>query len=351
MKRAPTFLCSLVAFSLLGAAASAEPFRIEAPQTYSGALPCADCEGIRVTLDLFPDGAFISRDEYLGKNRSFLDLGRWSSAEDGTLTLRGGTEAPTFYRPAGSNALRRLDREGNEIQSELNYELKREPGFRLIDDPIRLGGLFSYLADAGRMTICLTAQNLPVAQEGDNAALERTYGEKRSAPGAPLLVTFTGHFVERPRPDARTKQLALVVEKLEKSFPGEPCNPPLPGETKPAAGKTPEGKTWKLVSLFGRRIDAPDNRRAAHLVFDPGRHRVSGSTGCNKLNGRYTLDKEQLRFSEMATTRVGCLDGGDLEKNFLDALGQVTGFRITGDRLVLNAGRNTVAELRETDFD
>jgi heat shock protein HslJ/uncharacterized lipoprotein NlpE involved in copper resistance len=267
------------------------------------------------------------------------------------LTLRGGTEAPTFYRPAGSNALRRLSREGNEISSDFNYELKREPEFRLIQDPIRLGGLFSYIADAGRMTICLTAQNLPVVQAGDNAALEKTYGEKRSAPGAPLFVTFTGQFAERPRPDGKTKQLALVVEKLDKAWPGEPCNPPLPGETRPAAGKTPEGRTWKLVSLFGRGIDAPDSRRAAHLVFDPGRKRVQGSSGCNRLNGRYALDGEQLRFSEMATTRVGCPGGGELEKKFLDALGQVTRFAVEGNRLVLYAGPNAVAELREIDFD
>ena len=350
MKKTPFALSVLLAFAVPGAA-SAEPFRIEKPQTYSGTLPCADCEGIRVTLDLFPDGAFIARDEYLGKNRSFVDLGRWTTAEDGTLTLRGGTEAPTFYRPAGSSALRRLDREGNEISSELNYEVKREPEFRLIGDPIRLGGLFSYLADAGRMTICLTAQNLPVAQEGDNAALEKTYGENRSAPGAPLLVTFTGHLAERPRPDGKTRQLALVVEKLDKAWPGEPCKPPLPGDAAPAAVTSPEGRTWKLVSLFGKGIDAPDSRRAAHLVFDTGRRRISGSTGCNKLNGRYALDGEQLRFSEVATTRVGCPDGGELERNFLDALGQTTGFRIAGNRLTLYAGRNAVAELKETDFD
>jgi len=344
-------LVSAIFVLAFAALSSAEPFRIEASQTYSGTLPCADCEGIRVTLDLFPEGVFIHRDEYVGKNRSSVDLGRWTSAEDGKLTLRGGTEAPAFYRPAGSNALRRLDREGNEIQSELNYELTREPEFRLIADPIHLGGLFSTLADAGRMTICLTAQNLPVAQEGDNAALERAYLEKRTAPGAPLFVTFTGHFVERPRPDGKTRQLTLVVEKFDKAWPGDPCKPPLPGEAAPAGAASPEGRTWKLVSLFGKGIDAPDTRRSAHLVFDPGRHRISGSTGCNRLNGRYRLDGEQLRFSEMATTRVGCPGGGDLEKNFLDALGQTAGFRISGNRLVLYAGRNAVAELRETDFD
>ena len=350
MKKIPVVL-AFVSLLALGHAASAEPFRIEAPQTYSGTLPCADCEGIRVTLDLFPDGVFVTRYEYLGKNRSSVDLGRWTSAEDGTLALRGGTEGPTYYRPAGSNALRRLDRDGNEISSELNYEVKREPEFRLIADPIHLGGLFSYLADAGRMTICLTAQNLPVAQEGDNAALERAYVERRTAPGAPLFVTVTGRFVERPRPDGKTRQLTLVVDTFERAWPGEPCKPPLPGEEAPAAATSPEGRTWKLVSLFGKGIDAPDSRRSAHLVFDPGRHRVSGSTGCNKLNGRYALDKEQLRFSEMATTRVGCVDGGELEKNFLDALSQTTGFRMLSNRLILYAGRNAVAEFRETEFD
>jgi copper homeostasis protein (lipoprotein) len=350
MKSVPVLVFAVVAVAL-SAAAAPEPFRIEAPQSYSGTLPCADCEGIRVTLDLFPDGGFISRDEYLGKNRSGVDAGRWSSSDDGTLTLTGGTEPPTFYRPAASDVLKRLDREKNEIKSDLNYELKREPEFRLIQDPIRLGGLFSHVADAGRLTICLTAQNLPVASEGDNAALERAYAEKRSTPGAPLFVTFTGHFAERPRPDGKRKQLAIVVEKFDRAWPGEPCKPPLPGEVVPVAPTSPEGRTWKLVSLFGKRIDAPDNRRSAHLVFDAGRHRIFGSSGCNKLDGRYALDGDQVRFSYVATTRVGCPGGGDLERNFLSALGETTGFRISGNRLVLYEGKNAIAELREIDFD
>jgi uncharacterized lipoprotein NlpE involved in copper resistance len=49
------------------------------PATYTGVLPCADCEGIRYTLNMFEDEVFFLRMTYLGKGNgdSFDDIGTW----------------------------------------------------------------------------------------------------------------------------------------------------------------------------------------------------------------------------------------------------------------------------------
>jgi len=49
------------------------------PATYTGVLPCADCEGIRYTLNMFEDEVFFLRMTYLGKGKgdSFDDIGTW----------------------------------------------------------------------------------------------------------------------------------------------------------------------------------------------------------------------------------------------------------------------------------
>ncbi len=53
-------------------------------------------------------------------------------------------------------------------------------------------GEFSYFADAARFRDCATQKSWPVAQEGAYLETERGYGERRSAPGAPLMVPLRG---------------------------------------------------------------------------------------------------------------------------------------------------------------
>src|SRR5688500_15121011 len=65
----------------------------------------------------------------------------------------------------------------------------------------RMQGLYRYMADAASFVDCQTGKRVPVAQEGDNAALQSAYGAARSAPGAPVLATVEGRVLPRPRMD------------------------------------------------------------------------------------------------------------------------------------------------------
>jgi copper homeostasis protein (lipoprotein) len=342
-------LTGIVLLLSLAAAPTPPPLVLEAPRSWSGVIPCADCEGIRLTIDLYPDQSFALRQEYLGKNRSFSDLGRWSVEETGTLTLRGGTEAPQFFRVVDPETLRKLDGEGREIESKLNYDVKRDPEFRPVDEPVRVLGLYRYMADAGRITLCLTARDLPVASAGENAALEKAYGEKRSAPGEPLLVAVAGHLADRPGMEGKGTELAFVVDTFEKALPGEPCKPPLPGQAAPAS--TPEGRTWTLVSLRGQKVTGGRGRMALLLKLDATGHRLSGSTGCNRLMGRYSIQGDGLTFSDLGTSRMACPGTAEREQEFLRTLADVTGWKLSGGRLLLTARREVVAELVEKEDD
>src|SRR5574341_322403 len=158
------------------------------PATFSGVLPCADCSGIRYTLNLFPDRVFYLRETYLAKGEgegdSFYDLGSWSFSEDGkTLTLKGGREAPLLFSAKSPEVLRKLDLDGHEIESALNYNLTRAGQFEFFKVNAFVRGMYSYMADAGIFTECRTGKKFPVAQEGDNAALEAAYLKARQQPG------------------------------------------------------------------------------------------------------------------------------------------------------------------------
>ena len=49
----------------------------------------------------------------------------------------------------------------------------------------------------------------------------------------------------------------------------------------------------------------------------------------------YELHGDQLTFGQMASTRMACLEGGDTEQAFLEALRHVRTWKITGQHLEL----------------
>jgi heat shock protein HslJ len=98
------------------------------------------------------------------------------------------------------------------------------------------------------------------------------------------------------------------------------------------------GTTWALVPLNGPVPEpaVPLNVQAAQLRFEAEPARVSGSTGCNRLTGGYTVDGGRLSFSAPAATRRACLDEAmETEQAFLAGLDKVRGWRIEGALLLL----------------
>jgi heat shock protein HslJ len=107
------------------------------------------------------------------------------------------------------------------------------------------------------------------------------------------------------------------------------------GGNEAATGASIENTHWKLTALGDTPV-APDSaQREAFLLLDPEQHRVSGSGGCNSLAGSYELNGEQLKFSRMAGTKMACPKGMDTEQTFLQFLGRVASWKITGPSLEL----------------
>jgi len=100
------------------------------PATFIGNWPCADCPGILYQVNLMADHNFSSRMTYQERPSRLDDQGQWQLYNNGkTLTLQGEHETPATFALQDSNTLRKLDSNGNEIASNLNYDLKRNPTF------------------------------------------------------------------------------------------------------------------------------------------------------------------------------------------------------------------------------
>jgi len=98
--------------------------------TYSGVVPCADCQGIFTKITLNTDNTFSIQTEYQGKEGSAETIEgtfEWNEA-GGNITMNGLSERsmPSVYK-VGENKLIQLDMEGNVITGDLasNYELTK----------------------------------------------------------------------------------------------------------------------------------------------------------------------------------------------------------------------------------
>src|SRR5262249_17983207 len=100
-----------------------------------------------------------------------------------------------------------------------------------------------------------------------------------------------------------------------------------------------EGTYWKAIELAGTPVPASDSIREIFLVLQD-RGRVYGSDGCNRVAGSYELKNTSVGFSEMAATRMACIDAGNLDVAFREALKSARRLTVVGDHLELFDSKN-----------
>jgi heat shock protein HslJ len=196
-------------------------------------------------------------------------------------------------------------------------------------------GMYTYMADAGIFLDCASRQQWPVAQEGDNASLERAYGNARIAPGSPLLVTVEGGLDFRPKVDGPGKETKLIIQRFVRTWPRETC-----GSVQAA---NLEDTTWALLDLNGKTITVELNDKAPYLALNSKKASAYGFGGCNRFFGAYETSGQSLSFGAMGATRMACPDGMDQEQEFLSALNATKRYEIHGSKLLLFDGPTLIA--------
>lgn len=99
-----------------------------------------------------------------------------------------------------------------------------------------------------------------------------------------------------------------------------------------------ENTHWKLTRLDGRAVVVGEGQGEPHLVLRPERQEATGLGGCNRLFGGYRLEGGRIRFSGIATTRMSCPAGMEIEGEFLRALAEAETWKISGPELDLFDG-------------
>lgn len=97
---------------------------------YEGITPCADCEGIKVTVTLNKDETFTIKNVYLKNGKEIQPsefTGKFTWNDKGSIiTLNGVKDVPSYFF-VGEGNLTIIDSEGKDINPEMidNYTLKQ----------------------------------------------------------------------------------------------------------------------------------------------------------------------------------------------------------------------------------
>jgi heat shock protein HslJ len=117
----------------------------------------------------------------------------------------------------------------------------------------------------------------------------------------------------------------------------------------PAADPSFEKTYWKATELLGKPVPSANRNREAHLVFEQD-GRVAGADGCNRITGTYERTAEAIKFGPLVSTRMACVDTGEIERAFREALEKTGRWKIVGNELELSdSGGSRLARFEASD--
>ena len=133
-------------------------------------------------------------------------------------------------------------------------------------------------------------------------------------------------------------EVSIIVQAASASAPSE-------GRSDKASLRL-EGTRWKLIDLAGTPPVAGSVVEEANVTLNAEAKRLTGSGGCNRLMGDYTLHRNSLRFRHIGSTMMACADAVmKQEQGFIAALKDTTSYRIMGGTLELLKEQQVLAKL------
>jgi len=334
-----------------GPGRSQTSLRSPQPQSWQGEVSCPGCSERWLTVTLFPDGLFRLREAYGAAAQGaaeerFYDTGRWSAmlGDSQRVILKGASTRQMRLQPQGDLML--LDASGRDIVSIRDYPLKRLPRPDLIAEPMRLLALYAADEAGSVLTECLTAQVLSIADSPAAADMRRTVtgiAAERRAKG-PVLAALTARWMDTSE-KSESAGRRLFIEKFDRFWPDENC------AQGPIAPVQPLLETvWQLVSVNAVPAQEAVLGQPAHIRLRKG-GRVTGSTGCNRLQGSWQVSGDKLTLTRVSTTRANCRESmAQQEHGFTEALRNARQYRQVGHQLELLQGDQVLARFVATEM-
>lgn len=301
---------------------------VDADMTFSGTLPCADCPGIAYHINLFRDGRFEARQEYLERNQVSIVKGIWLLEKRSLHLVNQQQTLPAFHF-VSNNQLAMLDLGGKPISANPQYQLQREAEFKKLDTRQAMLGLYMLSNNQATFTSCRSGDTLSVANTQHHLPVMRQYQQDERFSGNAVIATLVG------RRGQDEQAGTLFIDKFEQFWPGAIC----PDHVQP--GKM-QGIVWRAEKLTDRYVPQQLNVR---VIFDQN-ERLYGFAGCNNFNGNYKQRSNQLTVQPLVSTRKFCADSSDLEQQFTQSLQSADRAEVNGDKLQLFKNNQLILQFK-----
>lgn len=306
-----------------------EQIFIDSDVSYTGTLPCADCPGIQYHLNLYRDGRFEVRQEYLERGDISIIKGIWLLEKRNLHLVNQQQTLPAFYF-SNNNQLAMLDLAGKPISSALNYQLKRAPEFIKLDTRQPMLGLYLLQNNQATFTLCQSGESLSVANTQHHLPMMRHYQQDERLRNNAVIATLVGRKSVNEQGETQ-----LLIEKFEQFWPNATCpDAYAPGQF--------QGIVWRAEKLAGRYLPQQLNVR---MLFDR-QDRLYGFAGCNSFNGSYKQQANRLNVAGLASTQKYCSDSSELEQQFTRSLQAADRAEVNGAKLQLFKDNNLLIEFK-----
>lgn len=101
---------------------------------------------------------------------------------------------------------------------------------------------------------------------------------------------------------------------------------------------------WELVRMTGMSaIKTPmEGDRKIGFSLNTAESQINGYAGCNNFFGTYLLNRSNITFSQIGSTKMACVRNPIDEQAFLAMFGQANKIEVNDNLLTLLDGANTV---------
>ncbi|WP_231916682.1 META domain-containing protein [Rheinheimera sp. SA_1] len=299
---------------------------IDRDMTFTGTLPCDKCPGVQYHINVYQDGKFEARREFIDRNVVELIKGSWM-LDNRTLHFTSQRQPMPSFQFASNQHLTLLDIAGKPMVSADNKTLSRRD-FSRIDSRLPLLGMYELKDNEASFTDCLTGESHLIAMTQHHMPMMRSYQTNPGINGKSVVATLTA----RKSPDNND---ALFVDKFDQFWPGATC----PSQAQPAKI---QGVVWRLSTVSQIGVPQKLNIR---MMFD--QNKLFGFSGCNNFNAGYQQKDNQLNVAPVVSTRKFCSDANFYEQQFTKQLQLADRIEINQNKLQLFKANKVIIEMTQ----
>ncbi|WP_240652719.1 META domain-containing protein [Rheinheimera riviphila] len=300
---------------------------IDRDMTFTGTLPCEKCPGVQYHINVYQDGKFEARREFIDRNVVELIQGSWM-LDNRTLHFTSQRQPMPSFQFASNQHLTLLDIAGKPMVSADNKTLSRRD-FSKIDSRLPLLGMYELKNNEASFTDCLTGESHLIAMTQHHMPMMRSYQTNPGINGKSVVATLTA----RKSPDNND---ALFVDKFDQFWPGATC----PSQAQPAKI---QGVVWRLSTVSQIGVPQKLNIR---MMFDQN-NKLFGFSGCNNFNAGYQQKDTQLSVAPVVSTRKFCSDANFYEQQFTKQLQIADRIEINQNKLQLFKANKVIIEMTQ----